>query len=310
MIISKRKLSTKSILIVGDFILDEYMFGTVERISPEAPVPILNVVSVSHRAGGAANVAINCRELGCNVKVLGHLGNDNNGKKLEEILKKYDIKCFFHKRKEYSTIKKTRLISKSQQIMRIDEEKKTLSLSSISKNKFEDLVQDVDIVLFSDYDKGSLNCLSDLIAITKKYDKISLVDPKGIDPYKFSGADVLTPNLKEIQILLGPWNTETELEEKIFMFMKKIKIKNVVLTRSSEGMTLYELENMNVYHYSSDVSEVYDVTGAGDSVISIISVLTSIKLPLKEACFYANKGGGVAVQKFGASSLKFEEVFN
>ena len=144
--ITKHKLKKKTILIVGDFILDEYMFGNVERISPEAPVPILNVISISQRAGGAANVAINCKELGCNVKVLGSLGNDKNGLLLEKILKKHNIECFFNKSKKYKTTKKTRLISKSQQILRIDEEKKSIGLSKISINNFKKFIKDVDVV--------------------------------------------------------------------------------------------------------------------------------------------------------------------
>ena len=244
------------------------------------------------------------------MKVLGSLGDDKNGSLLENILRKHNIECFFNKSTKYKTTKKTRLISKSQQILRIDDEKKSTGLPESCFNKFKEIVKDVDVVLFSDYNKGSLVDLSELISITKKFDKICLVDPKSSDPFKFSGANIVTPNLNEIKNLIGSWSSETELQKKIFTLMKKAKIENIVLTRSSDGMTLYELQNMKSYNYESDVSEVYDVTGAGDSVISILSALVAIDLPLKDACTYANRGGGLIVQKFGASSLKFEEIFN
>lgn len=308
--ILKKNLSNKTILIIGDLILDEYLFGTVERISPEAPVPILNVLSTSHKAGGAANVAINCKNLGCKVKLVGSLGDDQNGNLLEKILKKHNIDCYLDKSPKFNTIKKTRLISRSQQIIRIDEENKSPTLSELSKTQFISALSKTDVVIFSDYNKGILNGLSNLISITKAHNKISLVDPKGSNPSKFNGTNILTPNLKEMEALIGKWKNEFELQEKIFQFMKSTSIQNVVLTRSSEGITLYELKNMNVSHFKNEPSEVYDVTGAGDCVISIIAVLTSIDFPIKNACELANKGGGLAVKKFGASSLKFEEIFN
>lgn len=308
--IVKKNLSNKTILIIGDLILDEYLFGTVERISPEAPVPILNVLSTSHKAGGAANVAINCKSLGCKVKLVGSVGNDQNGFLLEELLKKYNVNYLLDKNNKFKTIKKTRLVSKSQQIIRIDEEKNAPTLSDVCKQNFVSTIADIDVVVFSDYNKGMLNDLSDLITITKKYNKISLVDPKGSNPYKFKGANILTPNLKEMEALVGKWKSESMLQKKVFDLMEEVNIENIVLTRSSDGITLYELKNLCVSHFKSDESEIYDVTGAGDSVISIISVLVSINFPIRAACNFANKGGGIAVKRFGAASLKFEEVFN
>ena len=309
MTIKKMDFEKKKILVVGDMILDEYLFGEVNRISPEAPVPILNVLNTEIRLGGAANVAFNCKSLGCDVDIVSVVGHDKEGETLIRKLKERNINCFIEKSNQFKTIKKTRLIGNSQQILRIDEEKRPPELIKSSINIFIERVKVSDVIIFSDYDKGILNNLPKLIEQANKYKKICLVDPKGNDPSKFRGANVLTPNSNEIDKLIGYYNDENDFIIKIFEMMKINNIKNIVLTKGKKGITLFQHEKKHELNFQANPSEVFDVTGAGDTVISVLSALLSINYPLENACEIANKAGGIIVQKFGTTSINFEEIF-
>ena len=307
--ISKSELNRKKILIVGDIILDQYLFGKVERISPEAPVPILNILRTEERLGGAANVALNCKTLGCNVELISVVGNDLDGQNLINKLEEKDIICFIEKNNAYRTVKKTRLIGNSQQILRMDDEKTPPQITKKTFANFLKCLKETDIIIFSDYAKGVLKELPNLIQKVKDDNKICLIDPKGSDITKFKGADIITPNYKEIKMLVGPFDSKKDFERKIFRMMKENEIKNIVLTRGKDGITLYQLENNLLFNIKGRASEVYDVTGAGDTVISVLAVLLSINYSLKSACKFANRAGGIIVQKFGTSSIMFEEIF-
>ena len=305
---NKTLLKSKTILIIGDIILDEYVFGKVERISPEAPVPIIDVELIEQRPGGAANVALNCKSLGCNVDIVSVSGKDINGTNLIKQLEKKDINCFIEQNRDYSTIKKTRLISNFQQIIRIDEEKNPPQITNNTNLMFLNRLEKADIVIFSDYGKGILKNLPYLINKVKLSKKLCLVDPKGIDPSKFKGCDILTPNFKELIGLIGSYNDEKDLKDKTFKMMKKNKINNIILTRGEKGLTLYQLKNHLEFNVKDTPSEVFDVTGAGDTVISVLSALLSIKYSIKDSCILANKAGGIVIQKFGTSSITLEEI--
>lgn len=307
--INKKNLKNKTILVIGDIILDEYIFGEVKRISPEAPVPILNALNTDYRLGGAANVALNCKSLGCNVDLISVTGRDKEGKILIDKLKEKNINCFIEISDKFKTIKKTRLISNYQQILRVDEEKAPAQLNVKMFNTFIERVSVSDVIVFSDYDKGILKNLPDLIEQVRMLNKLSLVDPKGYDPSKFKGADIITPNLKEIDQLIGHYDNENEFKIRILNLMKENNIKNIVLTKGRDGISLYQLGNEAVINFQENTSEVFDVTGAGDTVISVLSVLLSMNYSLKNACKIANKAGGIIVQKFGTTSIKFEELF-
>ncbi len=307
--INEKNLIKKTILVVGDIILDEYIFGEVKRISPEAPVPILNVIYTDQRLGGAANVALNCKSLGCNVEIVSVTGNDKEGNKLINKLKEKNINCYIEKSNKFKTVKKTRLISNFQQILRIDEEKAPGQLNEKMFKTYTDRAKKSDIIIFSDYDKGILKNLPTLIEQAHRLKKICLVDPKGHTPSKFKGADVLTPNLKEIERLIGRYDDQNDFKVKVFNVMKENNIKNIVLTKGKEGITLYQQDKETEINFRGNPSEVFDVTGAGDTVISVLSVLLSINFSLKKACEIANKAGGIIVQKFGTTSIKFEEIF-
>lgn len=309
MYISKKDLQNKKILVIGDIILDEYIFGKVDRISPEAPVPVLNILNKEQRLGGAANVAFNCKAMGCNVEILGITGDDNDGKSLIKELSKRKINVYIEKYKEFTTLKKTRLISASQQILRIDEEKRPPKLTDTLFSTFTNKIRESDIIVFSDYGKGLLDELPKLIQKAKVFNKICLVDPKGKDPRKFKNADFLTPNSKEIEMLIGHYSDKNDLTNKVFKIMEFNNIKNILLTKGKDGMTLFQLQGKSRFDFKAQPSEVFDVTGAGDTVISVLSVLLSINYPLKKACKIANKAGGIVVQKFGTTAITFEELF-
>lgn len=309
MIINKIDLQNKKILVIGDIILDEYIFGKVDRISPEAPVPILNALKKEQRLGGAANVALNCKAMGCNVELLGVTGDDMDGNQLIKLLLKKKISVFIEKNKSFNTLKKTRLISASQQILRIDKEKKPPMFTDSLLSTFTQRIEKADIIVFSDYGKGILRELPKLIELAKVFNKICLVDPKGKDPGKFKEADILTPNSKEIEMLVGDYRDPKDLTNKIFNIMEYNNIKNILLTKGKDGMSLFQLKGKTKFNFKAQPSEVFDVTGAGDTVISVLSVLLSINYPLKKACRIANKAGGIAVQKFGTTAISFEELF-
>jgi len=307
--ISKKDLQNKKILVIGDIILDEYIFGKVDRISPEAPVPVLNILNKEQRLGGAANVAFNCKAMGCNVEILGITGDDTDGKSLIKELSKRKINVYIEKYKEFTTLKKTRLISASQQILRIDEEKRPPKLTDTLFSTFTNKIRESDIIVFSDYGKGLLDELPKLIQKAKVFNKICLVDPKGKDPRKFKNADFLTPNSKEIEMLIGHYSDKNDLTNKVFKIMEFNNIKNILLTKGKDGMTLFQLQGKSRFDFKAQPSEVFDVTGAGDTVISVLSVLLSINYPLKKACKIANKAGGIVIQKFGTTAITFEELF-
>jgi rfaE bifunctional protein kinase chain/domain len=307
--ISKKDLQNKKILVIGDIILDEYIFGKVDRISPEAPVPVLNILNKEQRLGGAANVAFNCKAMGCNVEILGITGDDTDGKSLIKELSKRKINVYIEKYKEFTTLKKTRLISASQQILRIDEEKRPPKLTDTLFSTFTNKIRESDIIVFSDYGKGLLDELPKLIQQAKVFNKTCLVDPKGKDPRKFKNADFLTPNSKEIEMLIGHYSDKNDLTNKVFKIMEYNNIKNILLTKGKDGMTLFQLQGKSSFDFKAQPSEVFDVTGAGDTVISVLSVLLSINYPLKKACKIANKAGGIVVQKFGTTAITFEELF-
>ena len=309
MSINKLHFQNKTILVIGDLILDEYLLGEVERISPEAPVPILKVLNTDERLGGAGNVAFNCKSLGCNVEIVSVTGNDIEGQNLINKLSDKKIKCFIEKNNQFKTVKKTRLISRSQQILRIDDENIPPQSTKKMVKTFIERIKYSDIIIFSDYNKGTLIELPYLIEQAKKFNKKCLVDPKGNDPFKFKGAYLLTPNLKEMDRLIGHYRNETEFKLKVFKIMEENDIQNIALTQGKDGLTLFQYNEENEIRFQGNTSEVFDVTGAGDTVISVLSVLLSINYSLIDACEIANKAGGIIVQKFGTTSITFEDIF-
>ncbi|MBC3811834.1 D-glycero-beta-D-manno-heptose-7-phosphate kinase [Undibacterium aquatile] len=299
----------KQILIAGDVMLDRYWFGEVNRISPEAPVPIVRVERREERLGGAANVALNAVALGVNAGLMGIIGDDEAGNSIENLLKKAGISSYLSRDKQISTIIKLRVIGRQQQLIRIDfEEKPTEIVLRDKLNRFNALLSAYDVVIFSDYAKGGLMNVKAMIQAAKDAGKPVLVDPKGSDFARYAGATLLTPNKSELKLIIGEWANEAELTEKAQNLRRKLDLQGLLLTRSEEGMTLFTEED--VTHVPAMAREVFDVSGAGDTVIATMAVMMANGMRMQDAVVIANRAGGIVVGKLGTATVTKEELFS
>jgi len=299
----------KQILIAGDVMLDRYWFGEVNRISPEAPVPIVRVERREERLGGAANVALNAVALGVNAGLMGIIGDDEAGNSIENLLKKAGISSYLSRDKQISTIIKLRVIGRQQQLIRIDfEEKPTEIVLRDKLNRFNALLSAYDVVIFSDYAKGGLMNVKAMIQAAKDAGKPVLVDPKGRDFARYAGATLLTPNKSELKLIIGEWANEAELTEKAQNLRRELDLQGLLLTRSEEGMTLFTEED--VTHVPAMAREVFDVSGAGDTVIATMAVMMANGMRMQDAVVIANRAGGIVVGKLGTATVTKEELFS
>lgn len=296
------------ILVVGDVMLDRYWFGEVSRISPEAPVPVVRVERRDERLGGAANVARNIAALGVKAGLLGVVGADEAGDAVENLLVGSNIRSYLNRDAAISTIVKLRVIGRQQQLLRIDFENAPTDIVLRDKlSQFNALLPQYDVIVMSDYAKGSLVNVASMIASAKTAGKIILVDPKGDDFSIYSGASLLTPNRAEMRHIVGGWTSEQQLTAKAQKLRKSLSLDALLLTRSEEGMTLYTEDQ--VMHVSAVAREVFDVSGAGDTVIAIMAVMLGAGRPVAEAVATANRAGGVVVGKLGTATVTREELF-
>ena len=302
-------LSKVKVLVIGDAMLDQYWFGETYRLSPEAPVPIINVLKQEERLGGAANVALNVSSLGAQVSLLSVIGVDDNATKLRDIVIKNKINPLFIQNSRCSTIVKLRIIGRQQQMLRCDFESSPLnydlndSLTDIIKKN----IQRFDVLVLSDYGKGVLNKAKDIIKISNDYNIPVFVDPKGNDYSRYEGATVITPNKAELKIIIGDWSSENDLSSKAQNLRKKLKLKYLLLTRSEEGMTLYS--DKGQLSIPTVAREVFDVSGAGDTVISTLATLFAAGLPFIESVKISNQAAGIIVGKFGTSPILYSDIF-
>jgi rfaE bifunctional protein kinase chain/domain len=304
---SKKDLLARRILVVGDVMLDRYWFGVVERISPEAPVPVLHVQCEQERLGGAANVALNIKKLGGQVTLLSMVGQDEPAQRLQAMLHQEGICAVLGQDPRLQTIVKLRLIGRAQQLLRVDFEKEPdheVLSQMLADFKLE--LPRHDLVLFSDYGKGGLAHIPRMIELARAASKPVLVDPKGSDYARYTGASLITPNLAELIQVVGIWQDEAELQCKAQSLRERLGLQAVLLTRSEEGMSLFEADRVS--HVKARVREVADVTGAGDTVIATMALMISCGLPLKQAMEISNRAGGLVVAKFGTASLTYEEL--
>jgi D-glycero-beta-D-manno-heptose-7-phosphate kinase len=295
------------VLVVGDVMLDRYWFGNVERISPEAPVPIVHVQRTEERPGGAANVARNVAALGGQATLLSVVGDDEAGRSLLSLLEKERVKTIFHQDTQLPTTVKLRVIGRQQQLMRIDFE--TPPSREVLEDKLEDfesLVDGVDVVILSDYGKGSLTHVTKMIDAAKRHGKRVLIDPKGDDFSKYRGATMLTPNRGEFREVAGRWVNETELAKKAAAVREQYNFEALLVTRSEEGMSLFT-ENEAV-HEPTQAREVYDVSGAGDTVIATIALMLAAGASMTDAMRIANRAAGVVVGKLGTATVTQQEL--
>ncbi|HUJ85566.1 MAG TPA: D-glycero-beta-D-manno-heptose-7-phosphate kinase [Burkholderiales bacterium] len=298
------------VLVVGDVMLDRYWIGDVSRISPEAPVPVVLVSSEERRLGGAANVAWNCAALGARTQLLSVVGADPEGRLLETLLKKEGIEPRLHRDRSIKTTQKLRVIARQQrqQLLRVDFEVPPSREVLASKlMEFESALKQCDIVILSDYGKGGLTHVAKMIAMALRARKPVLVDPKGDDYSRYQGATIVTPNQNELREVVGTWQDERDLERRAQALRRRLKLQALLLTRGERGMTLFrDGTRMNV---KTHAREVYDVSGAGDTVIAALGVMLAAGASLAESVRTANRAAGIVVGKFGTAVATREELF-
>jgi rfaE bifunctional protein kinase chain/domain len=306
--VSKEQLAQAKVLVVGDVMLDRYWYGAVDRISPEAPVPVVRITREENRLGGCANVAFNAMSVGAQASLLSVVGDDEASHLLQDLIAKSGITPYFGRDAQLKTTVKLRVIGRQQQLLRVDFENTPQNeVLSSQTQQFMQLLPDHPVVLFSDYGKGGLAHVTDMIAAARKVNKAVLIDPKGSDFSRYAGATCITPNRAELQQVVGGWNSEEELSNKAHNLRNELQLDAVLLTRSEEGMTLFDAEG--VAHIAAQAREVFDVTGAGDTVIATLAALVAAGMSLREAMPWANRAGGVVVGKFGTATVSYEELF-
>ena len=295
------------VLVVGDVMLDRYWFGEVSRISPEAPVPVVRMSRTEDRPGGAANVARNAAALGAQVSLLSVIGEDEAGDCLHRLLADSSIEAHLFRDPALQTTLKLRVVGRSQQLLRIDFEHKPQADTLAAKlQTYAELVAAHDLVLLSDYDKGALDHVHEMIALARAAGKPVLVDPKGDDFARYAGASILTPNRGELQGVVGRWASEAVLTEKAQALRERLSLEALMLTRSEEGMTLFAADG--VVHEPARAREVFDVSGAGDTVIATFAVMLASGLDRASAMHWANLAAGVVVGKLGTAVVSLDEL--
>ncbi|MFA7299394.1 MAG: D-glycero-beta-D-manno-heptose-7-phosphate kinase [Sideroxydans sp.] len=296
------------VLVVGDVMLDRYWFGDVTRISPEAPVPVLKVNRVEERPGGAANVARNIASLGAHCTLLSVVGADEAGDCLQRLLTDQGrVEAMLYRDDSISTIVKLRAIARQQQLLRIDFE--TQPSHEVLQAKLADFRQRLpqcDVVLLSDYGKGGLTHIAEMVRLARAAGKPVLVDPKGDDYARYHGATLLTPNRSEFRDVAGSWKNEAELTAKAQKLRTELALDALLVTRSEEGMSLFRAQE--VLHEPTQAREVFDVSGAGDTVIATLAVMLASGANMADAVKIANRAAGVVVAKLGTAMVSREEI--
>jgi D-beta-D-heptose 7-phosphate kinase/D-beta-D-heptose 1-phosphate adenosyltransferase len=297
-----------SVLVVGDIMLDQYWYGPTQRISPEAPVPVVKINQEEHRPGGAANVALNIASIGGRVTLAGITGEDEASQHLKKQLSALNINCEFDQQKDIPTITKLRVMSRNQQLIRLDFEE---SLNDVDKKPLEEKVaaqlENHDLLLLSDYSKGTLSDVQNLIKLAKNQGKAVLVDPKGTDFERYRGATLLTPNLSEFEAVVGECKTENDIVTKGQDLLVNLDLDAMLVTRSEQGMTLLRRDHEE-FHLPTRAREVYDVTGAGDTVIATLALAIAAKAEYTQASALANMAAGIVVGKLGTSTVSEAEL--
>ena len=289
--------------------LDRYWFGEVSRISPEAPVPVVKVERTDERLGGAANVARNAAALGAKVELLSVVGDDEAGTVLERLLAAEGITASLQRDASVTTTVKLRVIGRQQQLLRIDfENAPGVEALQAKLAEFDRRLPACDVVILSDYGKGGLAHVSEMIAMARTAGKPVLVDPKGDEYARYRGATLLTPNRSEFREVAGRWSSDTELAAKAEALRRELDLEALLVTRSEEGMTLFR--ESGVFHVPTVAQEVYDVSGAGDTVIATLAVMMAAGAGIEESVRLANRAGGIVVGKLGTAVVHRHELFD
>lgn len=288
--------------------LDRYWFGDVSRISPEAPVPVVRVNRVEERPGGAANVARNCVALGAQTQLISVIGKDEAGERLAQLVEAEGVRANLHRDASIPTTVKLRVIGRQQQLLRIDFETPPSREVLASKlADFESALAQCDAVILSDYGKGGLAHISKMIKLARSAGKLVLVDPKGDDYARYHGANIVTPNTAELREVVGTWSDEDDLAKRVDKLRVDLELDAVLLTRSEQGMTLFDARG--AMHVAAQAREVYDVSGAGDTVIAALAVMLAAGAPIADAVDVANRAAGIVVGKLGTAVATRAELF-
>ncbi|MFZ9610262.1 MAG: bifunctional D-glycero-beta-D-manno-heptose-7-phosphate kinase/D-glycero-beta-D-manno-heptose 1-phosphate adenylyltransferase HldE [Methylococcales bacterium] len=301
------EFNSARIIVIGDVMLDRYWSGQALRISPEAPVPVVKVKAVEDRVGGAGNVALNIAKLGGKVTLLGVVGDDAEGEILKQLLEEQGVICDFVVEKSTRSICKLRVMAQHQQLIRMDFEDTPIKFDrkSLEKSLVSHFPEN-NVVVFSDYGKGTLADVSNYIDEAKRAGIKVLVDPKGTDYQRYAKADLITPNQVELQAVVGACISDQELIEKGRTLLVQCQIPSLLLTRGEAGVMLVEKDS--VHSLPAQAKDVFDVTGAGDTVIAVMALGVSLELPLCEAMYLANLAGGIVVGKVGTSTVSQQDL--
>jgi rfaE bifunctional protein kinase chain/domain len=304
----KERFQRAHVLVVGDAMLDRYWFGAVERISPEAPVPVVRVNREEERLGGAANVALNVKAVGAGATLLTVVGDDEPAGRLRRLLSERGVRSLLGSDPKLHTIVKLRVIGRAQQLIRLDfESQPDHEVLALMLSDYERVLPEHDAVLFSDYGKGGLTHIPRMIELARQAGKPVLIDPKGSDYARYAGATVITPNREELAQVIGAWSSEAQLHERAQALRRAQGFDAILLTRSGEGISLFD--DAGHVQVPAVAREVFDVTGAGDTVIAVLAVLLACGVELRTALPVVNRAGGIVVGKFGAAHATFAELF-
>ena len=307
MSLKKEMFDRKNILVVGDVMLDKYWFGDSERISPEAPVPIVKMDRVDQRLGGAGNVALNIANLGVRTSLLAVVGNDEAGSCIRELLERGNITSLLESDSTVSTTVKLRVVARNQQLLRCDFESPLREESLIQHlNVYKKEINGADGIVFSDYAKGGLSHIALMIKEANRLGIPVFIDPKGSNYDKYENATVITPNKKELADVVGKWTNEEQLTEHAQNLRNSLNIKYLLLTRSEEGMTLFS--DSGKLTIPTEAKEVYDVSGAGDTVIASLSAAFCAGFSIEDSIVFANVAAGIVVGKVGTAPVTFDEI--
>jgi rfaE bifunctional protein kinase chain/domain len=306
--VDRNALPRIRLLVVGDLMLDRYWFGEVERISPEAPVPVVRIAKTDERLGGAANVARNVAALGARVGLLAVVGDDEPGRAVAAQLKASNIENHLQIDAGLSTTVKLRVVARRQQLARIDFESEPQGeVLEAHLDDYEALLGTGDLVILSDYGKGGLAHIARMIDLARAAGRPVLVDPKGDDYSRYAGATMITPNRAELREVIGRWKDAADLERRAQKLRRELAVAALLLTRSEEGMTLFSDEG--AWDVPAQAREVFDVSGAGDTVIAVLGTMLAAGMPMRDAVATANRAGGIVVGKLGTATVSFDELF-
>ena len=303
-----KKITDARVLVVGDAMLDRYWFGEVDRISPEAPVPVLAITDNQERAGGAANVACNIAALGGQCELISVVGNDDAAKSLERLLSERGVTTRFTRDENHVTTVKLRLLSRNQQLLRADFEQLPDNLSILQAiDSYKNSLENADIVLLSDYGKGVLRDIDQIIDAAKEKGIKVLVDPKGRDFARYRGASVITPNRHEFEDVVGPCPSLDIMAVKAAELLKTIEVSYLLVTLSDKGMALFDVNGL-VFQQKARAREVFDVSGAGDTVIGAMAAMLAAGADYEEAIHIANAAAAIVVGKLGVATATVDEI--